>query len=81
VAHGIVFAPEQRVDAGSGRCGKFTKAAAMQFVRDEYLALRWRQFLDRSDQLIGQDAAQVVGFGARGFRGQQRIEYGRRFIG
>src|SRR5215472_13639679 len=70
----IALAREQRVHAQSSLRRHFLEALSIQFVSDEYFALRVRQFVKRKFQLVQKQVAEVKRFRTGIGRWQQILE-------
>ena len=57
--HRVAFAREQRIHAHAGLGGNLLEAASFQFVRNKYLALLLRQFVDRQLEFVEKHVAGV----------------------
>src|SRR5215831_10271170 len=78
--HGIALAREKSIDVQATLLGQLLKAAAVELVRDEHLALFWWEFFERRLELLQQYTARVSGFWAGLRRREQIFQQDRVFI-
>src|SRR5262245_37062867 len=78
--YGIALAREKSIDGQAALRGQLLKAAAVQLVREEHLALFVREFCERGLELLQQYPARVSGFWAGRRRREQVFQPERVFI-
>src|SRR5216683_2408385 len=72
--YSVMLAREQSVDADSRFRGKLLETDPLDFVRDENVALLFREFVERCFKLFEQDASRIGGLRASVRRWKQFFE-------